>query len=164
MHAAAAAMLPLPLCRWVAGLAVMVLFAAITWFTSALLADCYIFKGKRQRSYTDAVHATMGHRHATIIAWVQYLNLFLTAVACEQAAGGLCGCCVWCTPPLLDGSCCWRPLVRLVWHVPLCLRASASLLTRCLNGHHLPPVSPALLLQTTSPGRHRCSRWRAQTT
>ena len=71
---------------WVAGLAVMIMFAAITWYTSSLLADCYIFKGERQRSYTAAVEATMGHTHSLIIAWVQYFNLFLTAVACERAS------------------------------------------------------------------------------
>jgi len=39
----------------------------------------YIIKGQRQHSYMEAVRTLMGDRHATILAWVQYLNLFLTA-------------------------------------------------------------------------------------
>ncbi|PKA46951.1 Amino acid permease 4 [Apostasia shenzhenica] len=49
---------------WVAGPVVMVLFSFVTYYTSALLSDCYRsgdpISGKQNYTYTDAVHAYLG--------------------------------------------------------------------------------------------------------
>lgn len=66
---------------WVGGLIMMIAFALITLYTSHLLADCTKIDGKRIPTYMDCVRTTMGPVHAGIIAWVQYFNLFLTAIA-----------------------------------------------------------------------------------
>jgi len=48
---------------WVAGPAVMLLFSFVTYYTSALLADCYrsgdACTGKRNYTYMDAVNANL---------------------------------------------------------------------------------------------------------
>ena len=48
---------------WVAGPAVMLLFSFVTYYTSALLADCYRSgdpcTGKRNYTYMDAVNANL---------------------------------------------------------------------------------------------------------
>lgn len=49
---------------WVAGPAVLLLFSFVTYYTSALLADCYRsgdqVSGKRNYTYMDAVRANLG--------------------------------------------------------------------------------------------------------
>lgn len=49
---------------WVAGPIVMLLFSLVTYYTSALLADCYRsgdpIAGKRNYTYMDAVQANLG--------------------------------------------------------------------------------------------------------
>lgn len=40
---------------WVAGLVLLVVFAAITYWTTLLLIDCYEYKGVRHATYFDAV-------------------------------------------------------------------------------------------------------------
>lgn len=66
---------------WVAGVALILLCAWITLYTSQLLADCHIVEGRRMRSYIEQVHKVMGRRHGICITWVQQLNLVLTALA-----------------------------------------------------------------------------------
>jgi hypothetical protein len=52
---------------WVAGPAVMLLFSFVTYYTSALLADCYRSgdesTGKRNYTYMDAVNANLSTYH-----------------------------------------------------------------------------------------------------
>lgn len=74
---------------WVAGPLFILIFAAITLYTAQLLADLYIIDGKRRRSYTAVVEAVFGRRGGIAIAWIQYVNLILTAVACELLQSGL---------------------------------------------------------------------------
>lgn len=49
---------------WIAGPIVMILFSFVTYYTSALLADCYrsgdSVSGKRNYTYMDAVQANLG--------------------------------------------------------------------------------------------------------
>jgi amino acid permease len=49
---------------WVAGPVILLLFAAITYYTSCLLTDCYRFgdpvTGKRNYTYTEAVESYLG--------------------------------------------------------------------------------------------------------
>lgn len=51
---------------WVAGPAVMLLFAFVTYYTSTLLAACYRhgdpITGKRNYTYMDAVHSNLGKK------------------------------------------------------------------------------------------------------
>ncbi|PSC74067.1 amino acid permease 4-like [Micractinium conductrix] len=66
---------------WVAGIVSLLVFAWITLYTSQLLADCHIVDGERTRSYIEQVGKIMGRKHLIIIAWVQQVNLVLTALA-----------------------------------------------------------------------------------
>ncbi|MQM10448.1 hypothetical protein Taro_043340 [Colocasia esculenta] len=64
---------------WVAGPAVLLVFAAITWFTSTLLADCYRspdpITGKRNYTYMDVVRAHLGGAKVQFCGLAQYGNL-----------------------------------------------------------------------------------------
>ncbi|KAJ4838345.1 Amino acid permease 3 [Turnera subulata] len=69
---------------WIAGPAVMFLFSFVTYYTSVLLSSCYRcgdpVTGKRNYTYTDAVASHLGGMRVKICGFVQYLNLFGTAV------------------------------------------------------------------------------------
>ncbi|CAL9046640.1 amino acid permease 4-like [Musa acuminata AAA Group] len=69
---------------WVAGPVVMLLFSFVTYYTSTLLADCYRsgdpIAGKRNYSYTDAVHAYLGGLKVKLCGFIQYANLFGVAI------------------------------------------------------------------------------------
>ena len=56
---------------WVAGPAVMVLFAFVIYYTSSLLADCYRSgdpsTGKRNYTYMDAVSANLGELRTNLL-------------------------------------------------------------------------------------------------
>ncbi|KAH7365767.1 hypothetical protein KP509_18G044600 [Ceratopteris richardii] len=69
---------------WIAGPIVMLLFAAVTYYTSILLADCYRSPdsetGKRNYTYMDAVKANLGGAQIAICGAVQYSNLVGTAI------------------------------------------------------------------------------------
>jgi amino acid permease len=54
---------------WVAGVALILLCAWITLYTSQLLADCHIVEGRRMRSYIEQVDKVMGRRHGICITW-----------------------------------------------------------------------------------------------
>ncbi|QCD99888.1 solute carrier family 38 [Vigna unguiculata] len=75
---------------WVAGPAVMVLFSAVTYYTSILLAACYRtgdqLTGRRNYTYTQAVRSYLGGMNAKFCALVQYANLFGVAVGYTIAA------------------------------------------------------------------------------
>ncbi|KAG0500024.1 hypothetical protein HPP92_000096 [Vanilla planifolia] len=75
---------------WVAGPAMMILFAFVTYYTSTLLADCYRsgdpLCGKRNYTYMDAVRAYLGGFKVKICGYIQYINLFGTAVGYTIAA------------------------------------------------------------------------------
>ncbi|XP_078442156.1 amino acid permease 6-like [Wolffia australiana] len=64
---------------WVAGPAVLMVFSAITWFTSTLLADCYrtpdSVTGKRNYTYMDVVRANLGGGKVIFCGLAQYCNL-----------------------------------------------------------------------------------------
>ncbi|MCD7471120.1 Amino acid permease 3 [Datura stramonium] len=69
---------------WVAGPIVMLLFSFVTYYTSALLSDCYRsgdpLSGKRNYTYMDAVQANLGGLQVQICGWIQYVNLFGVAI------------------------------------------------------------------------------------
>ncbi|KAM3238375.1 amino acid permease 3 isoform X3 [Capsicum annuum] len=69
---------------WVAGPIVMFLFSFVTYYTSALLSDCYRsgdpVAGKRNYTYMDAVQANLGGLQVKICGWIQYANLFGVAI------------------------------------------------------------------------------------
>ncbi|CAM8953679.1 unnamed protein product [Rhodiola kirilowii] len=75
---------------WIAGPAVMLLFAFVIYYTSSLLADCYrtgdSVSGKRNYTYMDAVRSNMGGCKVKICGIIQYLNLFGVAIGYTIAA------------------------------------------------------------------------------
>ncbi|WRX15174.1 Amino acid transporter [Theobroma cacao] len=62
---------------WIAGPVTLLLFSAITWFTSTLLADCCRdpISGRRCSSYMDAVKSNLGGIHYKLCGFAQYGNL-----------------------------------------------------------------------------------------
>lgn len=66
---------------WIAGIAVMVLFACISVYTYNLIADCYRYpdpvSGKRNYTYMQAVDAYLG-----IIILLNLLSLPIYSYAC----------------------------------------------------------------------------------
>ncbi|KAF0917671.1 hypothetical protein E2562_021180 [Oryza meyeriana var. granulata] len=75
---------------WVAGPAVMVLFSLVTYYTSALLADCYRSgdqtSGKRNYTYMDAVNANLSGFKVKICGFLQYANIVGVAIGYTIAA------------------------------------------------------------------------------
>ncbi|PKA66781.1 Amino acid permease 2 [Apostasia shenzhenica] len=75
---------------WVAGPVVMILFSFVIYYTSTLLTDCYRtgdpITGKRNYTYSDAVHAYLGGMKVKICGLIQYLNLFGVAIGYTIAA------------------------------------------------------------------------------
>ncbi|CAL9065380.1 unnamed protein product [Musa banksii] len=75
---------------WVAGPAVMLLFSFVTYYTSALLADCYRsgdpLTGKRNYTYMDAVQANLNGIKVKICGYLQYLNIVGVAIGYTIAA------------------------------------------------------------------------------
>ncbi|KAJ4965742.1 hypothetical protein NE237_017591 [Protea cynaroides] len=72
---------------WIAGPTVMFLFSFVTYYTSALLADCYRSDdGKRNYTYMEAVQSNLGGVKVKICGLVQYLNLFGVAIGYTIAA------------------------------------------------------------------------------
>ncbi|KAG8050042.1 hypothetical protein GUJ93_ZPchr0009g2111 [Zizania palustris] len=69
---------------WVAGPAVMLLFAVVIYYTSTLLAECYrtgdLATGKRNYTYMDAVRANLGGAKVTFCGIIQYANLVGVAI------------------------------------------------------------------------------------
>jgi len=69
---------------WIAGPAVLIAFAFITLYTSALLADCYRsldpVNGKRNYNYMAAVKANLGAAQTWFCGLTQYSNLYGTAI------------------------------------------------------------------------------------
>ncbi|XP_062195030.1 amino acid permease 3-like [Phragmites australis] len=75
---------------WAAGPTVMVLFAAVIYYTSTLLAECYrsgdpVF-GLRNRTYIDAVRATLGGSKERLCSFIQMSNLFGIGIGVTIAA------------------------------------------------------------------------------
>nr|AFK45105.1 unknown [Lotus japonicus] len=64
---------------WIAGIAVMVMFACITIYTYNLIADCYRYPdpvtGKRNYTYMQAVHAYLGGKMYVFCGLIQYGKL-----------------------------------------------------------------------------------------
>lgn len=75
---------------WVAGPGVMTLFAAVIYYTSALLADCYRagnpVSGPRNRTYMAAVRATLGGSKVKLCGAIQFVNLFGIGIGITIAA------------------------------------------------------------------------------
>ncbi|XP_072965878.1 amino acid permease 3-like [Typha angustifolia] len=75
---------------WVAGPTVMLLFSFVTYYTSALLADCYRSgdptTGKRNYTYMDAVQANLDGIKVKICGFLQYANIFGVAIGYTIAA------------------------------------------------------------------------------
>ncbi|KAK7350914.1 hypothetical protein VNO77_09963 [Canavalia gladiata] len=75
---------------WIAGPTVMLLFSAVTLYTSSFLADCYRTGdpklGKRNYTFMDAVSTILGGYNVTFCGIVQYLNLFGSAIGYTIAA------------------------------------------------------------------------------
>ncbi|CAN4099700.1 unnamed protein product [Withania somnifera] len=69
---------------WVAGPSVLLLFSFVTYYTSALLSDCYRtgdpVTGKRNYTYMDAVRSNLGGFQVKICGIIQYVNLFGVAI------------------------------------------------------------------------------------
>ncbi|GMI88310.1 amino acid permease 1, NEUTRAL AMINO ACID TRANSPORTER 2 [Hibiscus trionum] len=62
---------------WIGGSIALVIFSVITWFTSALLADCCRdpVSGRRCSCYTDAVKSHLGGMNIKFCGIAQYVNL-----------------------------------------------------------------------------------------
>ncbi|KAH0437044.1 hypothetical protein IEQ34_026307 [Dendrobium chrysotoxum] len=69
---------------WIAGPIVMIIFSFVIFYTSSLLADCYrtgdAITGKRNYTYSAAVHSYLGGMKVKLCGLIQYLNLFGVAV------------------------------------------------------------------------------------
>lgn len=69
---------------WVVGPLVLVGFSCVTYYTSALLADCYRYPdpvdGAVNREYIDAVRCYLGRRSVVLCGCAQYVNLWGTLV------------------------------------------------------------------------------------
>ncbi|CAN1239967.1 Amino acid permease 3 [Linum grandiflorum] len=69
---------------WIAGPTVLFMFSFVTYYTSVLLAVCYRSgdpeSGKRNYTYMDAVKSLLGDFQEQICGYVQYANLFGTAI------------------------------------------------------------------------------------
>ncbi|KAL6906201.1 hypothetical protein ACP4OV_003802 [Aristida adscensionis] len=69
---------------WVVGPLVLVGFSCVTYYTSALLADCYRFPdpvaGAVNREYIDAVRCYLGRTNVLLCGAAQYVNLWGTLV------------------------------------------------------------------------------------
>ncbi|XP_020147717.1 amino acid permease 6-like [Aegilops tauschii subsp. strangulata] len=67
---------------WVAGPIVLVSMAALTYFTSALLADCYRYPdpvtGTVNPEYIDAVRCYLGPRNVFWCGFIQYASIWAT--------------------------------------------------------------------------------------
>ncbi|KAK2632316.1 hypothetical protein EUGRSUZ_L01718 [Eucalyptus grandis] len=70
---------------WIAGPAVMLLFALVTYYTSTLLAACYRsgdpINGGRNYTYTDAVSANLGGFKVKLCGLIQSVTVFGVAVS-----------------------------------------------------------------------------------
>jgi hypothetical protein len=75
---------------WVGGPGVMTLFAAVIFYTSTLLADCYRsgdpVSGPRNRTYMAAVQATLGGAKVKLCGAIQFVNLFGIGIGITIAA------------------------------------------------------------------------------
>ena len=71
-----AAMVPL---GYAGGSICFLVFGLITVYTAHLLADCYCVNGLRQRTYTELVDTVFGRKGEIAVAWIQLVNLILTA-------------------------------------------------------------------------------------
>jgi hypothetical protein len=75
---------------WIGGPAVMTLFAAVIYYTSTLLADCYRsgdpVSGPRNRTYMAAVRATLGGSKVKLCGAIQFANLFGIGIGITIAA------------------------------------------------------------------------------
>ncbi|CAL5042351.1 unnamed protein product [Urochloa decumbens] len=69
---------------WVAGPVILLLFAAITYYTCCLLSDCYRVgdpaTGKRNYTYTEAVESYLGGWYVFFCGFCQYANMFGTGI------------------------------------------------------------------------------------
>lgn len=71
---------------WIAGPAIMIVFALITLYSASLIVDCYRFPDAitgpiRNVSYRDAVRVNLGEKKARICALVQYVYFYGICVA-----------------------------------------------------------------------------------
>ncbi|XP_009604405.1 amino acid permease 4-like [Nicotiana tomentosiformis] len=75
---------------WVAGPAVMILFAFVILYTSNLLSQCYRTgdpaNGPRNHTYMEAVKGILGGKKVKVCGLIQYLNLFGVAIGYTIAA------------------------------------------------------------------------------
>ncbi|CAD6254362.1 unnamed protein product [Miscanthus lutarioriparius] len=81
---------------WAVGTAMMLLFAGISYYTSTLLAECYrcgagdpesdAGTGKRNYTYTEAVHSILGGAKVRLCGVIQYANLVGIAIGYTIAA------------------------------------------------------------------------------
>ena len=75
---------------WVAGPVILLLFAAITYYTCCLLSDCYRVgdpeTGKRNYTYTEAVRAILGGAQVKLCGLIQYANLVGIAIGYTVAS------------------------------------------------------------------------------
>uniref|UniRef100_A0A7N0VMS8 Amino acid transporter transmembrane domain-containing protein n=1 Tax=Kalanchoe fedtschenkoi TaxID=63787 RepID=A0A7N0VMS8_KALFE len=62
---------------WIAGVVVLTAFSIITYFTAAILADCFRnpTTGKRSHNYMEVVRAHLGSTSVKLCALAQYSNL-----------------------------------------------------------------------------------------
>ncbi|PAN16335.1 hypothetical protein PAHAL_3G054700 [Panicum hallii] len=69
---------------WVVGPLVLLGFSCVTYYTSALLADCYRYPdpvdGAVNREYIDAVRCYLGRKNVLLCGCAQYVNLWGTLV------------------------------------------------------------------------------------
>ena len=71
-----AAMVPL---GYAGGSICFLLFGLITLYTAHLLSATYCINGLRQRTYTALVDTVFGRKGEIAVAWIQLVNLILTA-------------------------------------------------------------------------------------
>eukprot|EP00891_Asterochloris_glomerata_P008476 jgi/Astpho2/8476/fgenesh1_pm.00125_%23_3_t len=76
---------------WAAAPLILFLFAAVTWYTTMMLADCYRYPdpntGQRNYTYVDAVRTILGPRYMFWCGLAQYSNFIGTSIGYTITAG-----------------------------------------------------------------------------
>lgn len=114
---------------WVGGIITLLLFFAITLWSSLLLTECHETGGMKHPTYRSAVLHILGPGNAAILATFQYFNLVLSSIGYTVAAGQ--------SLRIIVGEVCSRSRFETcynsVWQMSLAFGGSQLLLSQMPN-------------------------------
>eukprot|EP00879_Flechtneria_rotunda_P006672 GHRR01007012.1.p1 GENE.GHRR01007012.1~~GHRR01007012.1.p1 ORF type:complete len:285 (+),score=58.74 GHRR01007012.1:338-1192(+) len=114
---------------WVGGMAMLVLFYAVSAWCSLLLVECHETDGVRHPTYRAAALQILGYKSAVAVSIFQALNLVLSSIGYTVAAGQ--------SLRILVGAVCSRSRFEHcydeVWHMSLGFGAVQLLLSQLPN-------------------------------